>query len=145
MPKEKINITRKEFSDSCRKHYSLYKKAAGAGSADSRRLLLFYSAECGLKSRILGNIGKNTYLELEKYCDENGKNKYGHDIKMMLRDADMGQQYNLKVIHLYAGKEIHPRQFNELWRYGARVADETECEEAEDTLRKIVEWLVVHI
>ena len=145
MPKEKLNITRKEFSDSCRKHYSLYKATMGTESANGRRLLLFYAAECGLKSCILGKIGKNTYLDLEKYCDENGKKKYGHDIKQLTKDADMEHNCNLKPIRLYDGKEVQSRQFNELWRYGAKVADEKECEEAEETLRKIVEWLVVRI
>lgn len=145
MSKDTINITRKEYSDSCRKHYLLYKKTKDTESLNSRRLLLFYSAECGLKSLILKQIGKNTYLELQQYCDENGKRSYGHDIKRLTQDADMEQKYTLKTIRLYNGKEIQSRQFNELWRYSAKVADEKECEEAEETLRKIVEWLVVHI
>ena len=147
MPKGKIDITRKEFSDSCRRHYRMYKETEGTGTANvnSRRLLLFYSAECGLKSCILSKIGKNTYLELDAYCKANNKGSCGHDIKNMLRMADIQHLDSLQTIRLYGGREIKSKQFNELWRYGAKVADEKECEEAEETLRKIVEWLIVRI
>ena len=33
------------------------------GSEKSRRLLLFYSVECGLKSLLMKDLGKNTYEE----------------------------------------------------------------------------------
>lgn len=145
MPKEKINITRKEFSDSCRRHYYLYKKTEDNANVNSRRLLLFYSAECGLKSCILRKIGKNTYSELEAYCKNNNKGNCGHDIKNLLSIAEIQHLDSLKTIRLYEGGEIQSRQFNELWRYGAKVADEKECEDAEEALRKIVEWLIVRI
>ena len=47
----RINITRREFQDSYRRHYKMYKETTG--NEKSRRLLLFYSVECGLKSLLM--------------------------------------------------------------------------------------------
>ena len=50
----RINITRREFQDSYRRHYKMYKESAG--NDKSRRLILFYSVECGLKSLLMKDM-----------------------------------------------------------------------------------------
>ena len=57
-----INVTRKEFSESFREHYLLYRYIVNSSiSPKSRRLLLFYSVECGLKALIMKTYAINTY------------------------------------------------------------------------------------
>ena len=65
-----INITRSEFQRSFRNHYTMYQKSGTNMPYHSRLLILFYSVECGLKSLILKNIGKNTYEDLKDYGAE---------------------------------------------------------------------------
>ena len=76
-----INITRSEFQRSFRNHYTMYQKSGTNMPYHSRLLILFYSVECGLKSLILKNIGKNTYEDLKFYYERNGKKAPGHDLK----------------------------------------------------------------
>ena len=137
----KINVTRREFQQSFRNHYGLYKKSEVSVSPKTRRLLLFYSVECGLKSLILKDIGKNTYEELYKYSEENGKHVHGHNLKEMTREVGIEHKYPLKKIRLAAGQDIMSEHFNELWRYGASVADEEEELKAEKMLQKIAEYI----
>ncbi|MCI8380759.1 MAG: hypothetical protein HFI07_03060 [Lachnospiraceae bacterium] len=138
---KQINITRKEFQCSCKNHYHLYKNADPSVSLQSRRLLLFYSVECGLKSLIMKNIGKNTYEELKKYSEEEGKHIHGHDLKAMVKEVGIEHKYPLKRIHLAKEGQCAPDRYNELWRYGAAVKDEEEQIKAEKMLEGIAEWI----
>lgn len=137
-----INITRREFEVSCRYHYSLYKKTLHQIAPRSRRLLLFYSVECGLKSLILKNIGKNTYEELKTYSEKKQMNIHGHDLKEMTRVVGIEHKYPLKKIRLTnRGGDVPPDRYNELWRYGASTEDETEEIREEQTLVGIADWI----
>lgn len=139
---KQLNITRREFQKSCKNHYSLYKKAEPEAAPRTRRLLLFYSVECGLKSLIMKEIGKNTYGELKKYSEANHKNIHGHDLKAMARAVGIEHKYPLKKIRLkHAGQDVAPDRYNELWRYGASIEDEEEEIRAEETLLGIAEWI----
>lgn len=142
MVNKKINVTRKNFRDSYRNHYRLYQKTGG--NEKTRKLILFYSVECGLKSLIMKENGHNTYEDLERYCSCNAdkRNLAGHDIKAMLKEVNPSNEFVLNNIELKkGGGSVQPRKFNELWRYGAETADIRQEEDAEKTLVKIAEWL----
>lgn len=135
----RINITRREFQDSYRRHYKMYKETTG--NEKSRRLLLFYSVECGLKSLLMKDLGKNTSEEFVKCCGSEKKELTGHDIRAMLKKLNPHNSYCLRNIHLKRGGYVSPDKFNELWRYGAALEDKDEEEKAEKTLMKIAEWI----
>lgn len=137
MVNKKLNVTRKEFQDSYRRHYKLYQSTHV--SDKTRRLVLFYSVECGLKSLLMKERGKNTYEEFESCSD---RSLIGHDIKAMLKEVNPRNEFVLKNISLdKGGGSVPPKKFNELWRYGATVADVEEEEKAEKILVKIAEWI----
>lgn len=137
MVNKKLNVTRKEFQDSYRRHYKLYQSTHV--SDKTRRLVLFYSVECGLKSLLMKEKGKNTYEEFESCSD---RSLIGHDIKAMLKEVNPRNEFVLKNISLdKGGGSVPPKKFNELWRYGATVADVEEEEKAEKILVKIAEWI----
>lgn len=87
----------------------------------SRLLMLFYSVECGLKSLILKQIGKNTYEDLKSYYRMQGKKAPGHDLKAMTKEVGIETSFSLKKIRLKGGGFALPGKYNELWRYGADV------------------------
>lgn len=137
MKNKRLNVKRKEFQDSYRRHYKLYQNTNV--SDKTRRLVLFYSVECGLKSLIMKENGNNTYEEMEKCCD---KSITGHNIKAMLKHVNPRNEFVLRNISLEnGGGSVPPEKFNELWRYGAAVEDMKEEEKAEKVLVKIAEWI----
>ena len=138
---KQINITRSEFQLSWKNHYSLYKRTNSVVSPRTRRLLLFYSVECGLKSLIKTEIGKNTDEELKKYSEDNQKGVHGHDLKAMTKEVGIEHKYPLKGIHLKEGQVVTSERYNELWRYGASVMDEKEEIKTEKTLQGIAQWI----
>ena len=135
----RINVTRREFQDSYRRHYKMYKETTG--SDKSRRLLLFYSVECGLKSLLMKDLGNNTYEEFVECCGSEKKGLTGHDIRAMLKKLNPHNSYCLRNIHLKRGGYVPPEKFNELWRYGVALENEDEEGKAEKTLEKIAEWI----
>ncbi len=135
----RINVTRREFQDSYRRHFKMYKETAG--NDKTRRLILFYSVECGLKSLLMKDLGKDTYEEFSECCEGEKKELRGHNISAMIKALNPSDDFNLKKIYLKRGGSVLPKQFNELWRYGADVNDEREEERAENTLLKIAEWI----
>lgn len=141
MPGKKINVTRKEFQESYKRHYQLYQNSNV--SDKTRRLILFYAVECGLKSLIMKNTNSGTSEEFEAYCQNNNKGwLFGHDIKAMMKEVNPNSEYTLRHIRLKQGdRRVHPREFNQIWRYGATVADEDEEKRAEETLEKIADWI----
>lgn len=135
----RINITRREFQDSYRRHYKMYKETTG--NSKSRRLLLFYSVECGLKSLLMKDLGNNTYEEFVQCCGREKKDLTGHNISAMLKKLNPHSSYCLRNIHLKRGGCVPPEKFNELWRYGAETEDGDEEEKVEKTLARIAEWI----
>lgn len=136
---KRINVKRREFQDSYRRHFKMYKETTGNGK--TRRLILFYSVECGLKSLLMKETGNDTYEEFIEYCGNEKKELKGHNISAMLKELNPQNEYCLKNIKLKRGGSIPPKQFNELWRYGASVSEEEEEKKAERTLNKIAEWI----
>lgn len=142
-----INITRKEYRDSCKNHYIAYSKL----SEDERyqksgRLLLFYAVECGLKCLIMKDENLADYDALRKYAANISRKEIaGHNIKAMLINRNLEGKYILKDIRLAKGGKVSSNEFNQVWRYGAGVLDEEEGVKNEKILRNIVEYLLKRI
>ena len=136
---KRINVTRREFQDSYRRHYKMYRNTVE--NEKTRRLILFYSVECGLKSLLMKNLGKDTYEEFTECCLNEKKELIGHNINAMLKELNPQSEFNLKNIPLKRGGSVTAKQFNELWRYGAAVSDKEDEDKAEKTLIKIAEWI----
>lgn len=84
---------------------------------------------------------KDTGEEFSECCEGEKKELRGHNISAMIKALNPSDDFNLKKIYLKRGGSVLPKQFNELWRYGADVNDEREEERAENTLLKIAEWI----
>ena len=97
----RINITRREFQDSYRRHFKMYKEASS--NDRSRRLILFYSVECGLKSLLMKDLGNNTYEEFVECCGNEKKQLTGHNISAMLKNLNPQNNYSLRNIRLKRG------------------------------------------
>lgn len=134
-----INISRKEFSESFLRHYNFYKLTSGYEKP--RRLILFYSVECGLKSLLLQNIGKNSYYDLLHYEGMDGLNKSGHDLKFMLKKLGVQVKFPLRDINLNNGSKEEVKKFNELWRYGLSNTNVHDEKNAEEVLLNIANWI----
>lgn len=142
-----INITQREYRESCKNHYLAYSKLSEDEKYQkSGRLLLFYAVECGLKYLIMKDEELSDYNALQKYATNiRRKEISGHNIKAMLIYRNLDRDYILKDIRLKKGRKASSDEYNQVWRYGAVVAEVEEENKNEKTLRRIMEYLLKRI
>lgn len=142
-----VNVTQKEYRDSCKNHYIAYVKLHDDEKyRKSGRLLLFYAVECGLKCYIMKNENLADYNALHKYAENIGRKEIaGHGIKEMLINCNLEGRYIVKDMPLEKGGRVSSGEFNQVWRYGAGVADEEAENKNEKVLRQIMEYLLKRI
>ncbi|TMU94280.1 hypothetical protein [Streptomyces sp. DASNCL29] len=99
-------------------------------------LLLFYSAECGLKERLLCRQKLRGTEALEPT----------HDLRKLAKALNLPRTLGGRLdrlqscrLHASATKSIPLADLHQAWRYGAKldVADEKEAQEA---LRALIKW-----
>ena len=69
------------------------------------------------------DLGKNTNEEFSEWCGSEKSELRGHNISAMLKELNPQSDYCLKSIFLKRGGVVPPKQYNELWRYGAASSD----------------------
>lgn len=124
---------KRDYRRGYKKHYELYKKLCGENAnIHSRRMLLAYSVECGLK-----------YLLLDRWHEENpkrilegnDKEKKGilksHNLEKILKE--LGQQGNFRFVSL---ETIHKdlassEEYHQLYRYCIRTQENEHGKEQE--------------
>ncbi|MBO5032498.1 MAG: hypothetical protein J6D08_11545 [Lachnospiraceae bacterium] len=136
---------KKDYRRGYKKHYQLYKRLRGENSdVNSRRLLLVYSVECGLK-----------YMLLDKWNEENPKNILNsnddrkkdilksHNLDKMLKE--LGQQGNFKFPQLETAHKnlVVSETYHQLYRYCIRTQEKQQDKEEklEESLNNVACWI----
>ena len=141
----RIPATRKELKDSFKQHYLVYQKICenNIHTPLTRRLILFYSVECGLKYYLLDKIiKKNTTQDLENHREYN--NPDGHDIRNLIKFARLGDHANFQLNSYNSQKtrrRIEPKELHQIWRYGIEIDDSDYENKSEKTLQNVAVWL----
>ena len=136
---------KKDYRRGYKKHYQLYKRLKdGNSDINSRRLLLIYSVECGLK-----------YLLLDKWNEHNPQNILGssderkkeilksHNLEKILKE--LGQQGNFKFPQLETihKNTVSSETYHQLYRYCIRTQETQQDKEGkiEESLDNIACWI----
>lgn len=139
-----IDVSKQEFEASFKKHFGVYNN--GNCTNNSRRLLLFYAVECGLKSLIMK---KEKAFMFSKLSQEAKSCK--HNLKALLKLLDQEENYrNLKAIRTsHKKEEVTCGHYNEFWRYGVGCSEEDLKNGTEDLIEqelvKIAKWIEANI
>lgn len=136
---------KRDYKRGYRKHYELYKKLRNTNSdVNSRRLLLIYSVECGLKYMLLDKWHEENPKKILESADET---KIGilksHNLGKLLKE--LGQEGNFKFPQL---ETIHKNQvvsenYHQLYRYciSIRESEKGKEEKLEETLKNVACWI----
>ena len=136
----KLPATRQNLKTAFQKHKACYEFMQNHHDR-SRRLVLFYAVESGLKVYLLDKIHKHSIEDLFQHQGYSYLQDNGHDIIKMLKSANLSGQYRLKVLHGDKNIQVEPHQYHQFWRYGLNSKNETEEQEVEKTLYHIAEFL----
>lgn len=136
---------KRDYRKGYKKHYELYKQLKSNNSdVNSRRLLLIYSVECGLKYMLLDKWREENPQKIFESKDENKKQILKtHNLEKILKE--LGQQGNFKFPQLetlhkdYAGADT----YHQLYRYCIKILpkEQGKEEKLEETLKNIACWI----
>lgn len=137
-----IAVSRRELKSAFGTHYSIYQTIdTSKGKSNSRRLILFYAIECGLKALLLDEVkGHNTsvFFNHARYKEKlNGKK--GHNIQYILQELRYGP-VQLPSIECKRGEKAKPEEYNQVWRYGINAQEEEQAK-IEHELQKVATWI----
>lgn len=136
---------KRDYRNGYKKHYGLYKRLYKENAdINSRRLLLAYSVECGLKYMLLDKWHEENPKNILEGADEKKKTILkSHNLEKILKE--LGQQGNFKFVQL---KTIHKdyvssESYHQLYRYCIRIQEEDQSKEMnmEETLKNIACWI----
>jgi hypothetical protein len=134
--------TLQNFEVAFKKHYECYKRFTPNEHKRSKRLLLVYAVENGLKCILLQQIGRGNSKELQQHPHYRKYMKHeGHDIRGMLAWAGTGGIFQIKSLQCKDDQNVDSHSLHQLWRYGLETKDNTLEENVEQTLRQIADWV----
>jgi len=136
----RLPTTRHNLHRAFHKHKACY-EALRNDFDQSRRLILFYAVETGLKIFLMDRMLKGSVDSLISHQEYQYLYKNGHDIKWMLKKASMDSQFTLKAVKCKKNIYAEPQQFHEVWRYGLEIANDDDEQTIESTMRDIIEHL----
>lgn len=136
---------KKDYRRGYKKHYQLYKRLNGENSdINSRRLLLLYSVECGLKYMLLNRWNEETPKNIFNSNDDRKKDILkSHNLEKMLKE--LGQQGNFKFPQLETVHKdlVVSETYHQLYRYCIRTQEKQQDKEKniEETLNHVACWI----
>lgn len=140
-----ILADKRDYKQGYRKHYITYKHLQCENAdINSRRLLLVYSVECGLKYLLLDKWHEENPQNILQGDDEKRKNVLKtHNLEKILKE--LGQQGVFKFPQLLTIHNdcVTVENYHQLYRYCIRTKEKDRNVESvyEEELKKIANWI----
>ena len=126
-----IIANKKDYRKGYKKHYALYKRLQNANSdVNSRRLLLIYCVECGLKYLLLTKWREENPRKIVESTDEKKKNILGtHSLEILLKE--LGQQgiFKFPPLKTTHGDLAASGTYHQLYRYCIQLQEKDKLKE----------------
>ncbi|HBA48120.1 MAG TPA: hypothetical protein DCZ91_10055 [Lachnospiraceae bacterium] len=135
----------KDYRNGYRKHYCTYLELKQNNmSVRSRRLLLTYCVECGLKYLLLDNWHEsNPEKIIKNKKDKRNKIITSHNLEIILKELGQAGVFVFPQMTTVHKDTVIAENFHELCRYGIRIEkrDEEKESQYERELQKIAKWI----
>ena len=137
-----LPFTDRELKNAWRNLSRAAESCSSLSGNNSKRLLLFYAIECGLKAVWLKRNGKSVF-------GSNEVQGVGHDICKLAKEFhvshDSRSLYCIKLPPVKENERSTPRDFgikdlHQVWRYGG-VCESPSDDECEKQLLKLKTWI----
>lgn len=143
-----ILADKQDYKKGYRKHYSTYQHLNSQnGTVLSRRLLLVYSIECGLKYKLLEKWEVVSSKEIREILSnkKHPKNKIlgTHNLRKILKELGQEGEFHFSEISTVHKDKISIEDYHQMQRYGIK-ADDKDIEkekQLEKVLQQIADWI----
>ena len=135
----RLRADRKNYKKAFNTHFQAY-KTWNEGSHNSKRVIMCYCVECGLKCLIMED---NKIYRLSQANEETVKILGSHDFRVLLKAVKKAGIYKFKDFQTKFEETVTPENYHQLCRYCIDVKDNDMkiVEEFDKTLYAIAEWL----
>ncbi len=112
----------------------------------SKRMLLFYAVECGLKYLLLSKWGIMDVNQIEKESDKE-KLLHSHNINGILKELGYQGMIKFPILKTIHDDKVGVDAYHQVCRYGIPISkDDTEKEKClEQNLNQIANWILERI
>lgn len=136
---------KKDYKRGYEKHYRAFRRLKQTNDdARSRRLLLVYSVECGLKYKLLDNWHENNPKEILDNKDDWRRPIIAtHNLEKILKELGQTSVFKFPAaIETKHGDFVNSEDFHQFCRYGVEAKNKSDKEEKyEEELMKVADWL----
>ena len=138
-----ITADRNDYCRAYRKHYQAYKYLYTNNDCSiSRRLLLVYCVECGLKYQLMSKwrLNNTQTIQNEEYKDTLKSHRLEDMLKALGQAGTFRFPKSVRTVH---GDVINDKNFHEMCRYGIKGSCKSHDDESKFVaeLEKIAKWL----
>lgn len=135
-----ICADQQDYKNAFKKHLHAYTNWGVTGSGTSRRLILIYCVECGLKSLLMKQQRIYRVADAQPHIVNEF---YSHDFYRLLKSLNQAGIYSFPPISTIHGDRVRPDTYHQLCRYSVRIAENHQglVNQYDGQLEKIAEWL----
>ena len=132
-----IQANLKNFKGAYKKHAYTYERIRD-GSNITKRLILCYCVECGLKYLIMD---ENRIYKITQADEELSEILRSHDFKKLLKAVKKAGTYQFGNFQTEYGDIVNAGNYHQLCRYCVDAKDIKDIRAYDSTLNKIADWL----
>lgn len=129
-----------DYKSAFRKHFHAYSNWRATGSDLSKRLILVYCVECGLKYKVMK---KERLIKIDDAQDDIRNELTSHDLRRLLKRLNKAGMYTFPSIETKYGYSVHPEEYHQFCRYGIPADNRYigAVNQFDDTLEEIAKWI----
>lgn len=138
----------KDYKIGYRKHYCTYRHLDSQnGPVLSKRLLLIYSVECGLKYKLLEKWEIRSTNEIREILKDKDHPKHKvlgtHNIRKIIKELGQEGQFHFPEITTCHKDKISIEEYHQMKRYGIEADDRDTRDEdkLEEVLQQVADWI----
>lgn len=143
-----ILADKKDYKTGYKKHYYTYRFLNSQnGTILSRRLLLTYSVECGLKYKLLEKWEIISINEIREILKDNKHPRHDilctHNLRKIIKELGLEAQFNFPQIKTNHKDNVSAEEYHQMQRYGIKAdnRDTKKEDNFEEVLQQIADWI----
>lgn len=143
-----ILADQRDYKRGYKKHYYTYQLLNSQNSSTlSKRLLLVYSVECGLKYKLLENWDIRSSNEIREILTDQNHPRHKilgtHNLRKLIKELGQEGQFDFPQMKTNHKDHVSAEEYHQMKRYGINADDrDTKKEDKfEEVLQKIADWI----
>ena len=136
----RLQADQRDYKNAFKKHFHAYSNWQTTGSHPSKRLILVYCVECGLKYEVMK---KERLIKITDAQDDIRDDLGSHDLRRLLKRLNKAGVYTFPPIETKYRYSVHPEEYHQFCRYCIPPDDRyiTAVNQFDKTLEEIAKWI----